>query len=224
MYERDFIKRMIQQVTQLAATVLARIFGLVEEKNYSEALLEVENAYLDFYRMEGRMLLSLSADALIEILGGGGPQPDAARLFVLAELLRLEGDIHRGEGNTAPAQKRYLPALDLFLETALRTGITEREEKEPLVDYLARRLPANELPAALQLNLMLYYEFDRQYGRAEDWLLKIIDQGGVADELIQAGIGFYRRLLAKTDRELEAGEIFRDEVEEGLAELRGMKA
>ena len=55
---------------------------------------------------------------------------------------------------------------------------------------------------------------------AEDELLELVDRRATSPEIVLEGIAFYERLLQKKDAELEAGEIYRDEIQDGLKELR----
>ncbi len=60
-----------------------------------------------------------------------------------------------------------------------------------------------------------------RYADAEDALFEAIDAAPDDSGPIDSGILFYQRLLAKDDAELEAGDLPRDEVKTGLAELLG---
>ena len=56
-------------------------------------------------QVSDNMLKMLSAEAAIEALTGDQAQPDAARLLVLAELLKIEGD---GVDQLDPGKRRFL--------------------------------------------------------------------------------------------------------------------
>ena len=72
----------------------------------------------------------------------------------------------------------------------------------------------------IQKRLILHYEREGAYADAEDMLFELIDAGH--PELIPQGIELYERMLAKPDDELERGKLPRDEVEDGLAQLRAL--
>ena len=55
------------------------------------------------------------------------------------------------------------------------------------------------------------------------WTLEAFQTDHEDRNIIQQGIAFYQRLQVKSDADLEAGELSRDEVKEGLAELRRKK-
>lgn len=223
MYEKDYLKRVIRQATNLVGTKIAEILGLIEKKEYVDAIEQLNGAFMTFYGMDTAMLKLLSADAVVDMLTGENEKPDAARLLVLAELLKMEGDAYLGKENTTDASRSFLAALDLYLVIAEKTGITESRPGEQHVDLLAAYLKKDGLSVSIRLRLIDYYQSDCQYGKAEDQLHGIIDLGAVSDEILRAGIMFYESLLKLEDAELEQGEIFREEVLEGLEELREYK-
>jgi len=57
-----------------------------------------------------------------------------------------------------------------------------------------------------------------KYARSEDRLFELAKRR--PEEGLQVGIPFYERLLKKTDQELERGNLPRNEVKEGLEELK----
>jgi hypothetical protein len=68
--------------------------------------------------------------------------------------------------------------------------------------------------------LMLYYEHAGEFAKAEDELFAMLDAEPDNDTLKGFGITFYQRLLAQSDAALEAANLPRAEVEEGLKELQ----
>ena len=223
MYEKDYLKRIIQQAAHLAGTKIAQILGLIEEKEYLNAIEQLDGAFMSFYGMDSSMLKILSADTVIDTLTSENEEPDPARLLVLAELLKLEGDAYLGEDNPAEASRSFHASLDLYLSVAERTGITENRLENSHVAELATFLKKSSFPNALQLRLMKYYQSDLQYGKAEDELHEMLDQDDVSEEVIREGKSFYEDLLKLGDEELEKGEIYRAELLEGLEEIRGIE-
>ena len=66
--------------------------------------------------------------------------------------------------------------------------------------------------------MMAYYEQQGAYAAAEDVLFDMLEDDD-SDAARATGREFYSRMLSLTDDELEAGELPRDEVTEGLARL-----
>jgi len=62
-----------------------------------------------------------------------------------------------------------------------------------------------------------YYERMGRYDRAEDVLYEILE---VKPEFSNEGVQFYERLLKRSDEELVKGNLPRDEVLEGMQEMK----
>ena len=65
---------------------------------------------------------------------------------------------------------------------------------------------------------MATYEELGRYARAEDCLFELIDRDWAPAR--DLGERFYHRLMARTDAQLEDGDLSREEVDDGLVELR----
>jgi hypothetical protein len=66
--------------------------------------------------------------------------------------------------------------------------------------------------------LFRYYESAGKYSKAEDVLFEALEDSGGAD-WVAAGQAFYERLAGKSDAELAAGNLPREELEESREEL-----
>jgi hypothetical protein len=75
------------------------------------------------------------------------------------------------------------------------------------------------LPLETQARLMQHYERTGQYAKAEDQLFAMLEVAPAHPGLKELGIGFYKRLQGKSDRELSDGGLPREEVDAGLVEL-----
>ena len=93
-------------------------------------------------------------------------------------------------------------------------------EYAPSVEDITTGLDAYVLPAPTSLALLRYYERAGAYGRAEDALFEALEAEPGNADAIEAGLAFYKRLRQQTDAALVAGNLPRDEVKAGLAELR----
>jgi len=59
-----------------------------------------------------------------------------------------------------------------------------------------------------------------KYSQAEDALFEMIEAEDAGEGIVEQGIAFYTRLQQKSDAELLAGNLPREEVAEGLAHLK----
>ncbi|MFW5966911.1 MAG: DUF6483 family protein [Persicimonas sp.] len=70
-----------------------------------------------------------------------------------------------------------------------------------------------------QINLISYNEKLGRFADAEDALWKGLDVSGNHPDVLKRGLAFYEHLRKQADGRLEKGDLPRDEVEEGLADL-----
>lgn len=83
-------------------------------------------------------------------------------------------------------------------------------------------MSVDALPPNVKDQLWRYAEQTGQFAKAEDWLFALLADAPGNDDLIRRGIAVYQRLCERSDAELQAGQLPREEVLAGLAELQGM--
>ena len=115
---------------------------------------------------------------------------------------------------------RCLRALQFMLWVLERHERSDIPGYAPDVDELAAELRDYVLPDRTYASLIGYFERTSALARAEDTVFDWIDEDPDSTKALEAGIAFYERLQAKTDSELESGDLPRDEVDSGMAELR----
>ncbi len=71
-----------------------------------------------------------------------------------------------------------------------------------------------------QINLISYNEKLGEFADAEDCLWKAIEVAGNEPQILRRGLVFYETLRKQTDARLEAGNLPRDEVDEGYEEIK----
>lgn len=94
------------------------------------------------------------------------------------------------------------------------------------VDKLLEKIVIEEdLSDVQRYRLFKYYWVIGQYASAEDLIYFMVKNSNSAakETYIKEGINFYKDLLLKSDNELTIGNLPRDEVNEGLAELLKLK-
>src|SRR5260370_40587821 len=87
------------------------------------------------------------------------------------------------------------------------------------VDELVAKLRGLALSKATLHNLFHFFRASGHYAHAEDILFTLIELDTEDKTVNDDGIGFYEMLRGKSDAELVAGNLPRDEVESGLQEL-----
>jgi tetratricopeptide (TPR) repeat protein len=214
-YREDFIKRLIRQFVQLIHQVL----GLVEENKHSPAMRLIVEAYQELIGLEPSLVHSLDAQALIGMTGLGD-EPDVDKVLVMAELLKVEGDIYAAKDDETASYERYLKALDLRLHIHEAARKLDYLDQFSTVFDIAQALGDYVLPEETQVALFTHYEKGGQYAAAEEALFDLIEESNNPGNWIEAGLAFCERLLTKSDEELAAGELERGDVDEMENELR----
>ncbi len=212
MIREDYFMRMVEVLTR----AIARIIALKDAGSIDGALEEMRTTARTLLGIELGVIDSLGGDDTMALLSPGG-HFDAAKCYAIGMLLDEEAGLLEKRDGEAATVRRSMKALRLLTEGLLDAGKPLTPGHLDAIDRLLRRVEAYELPAGLPEKALRCFELGGRFDRAEDLLYDVID----ADERgIEAGIGFYERLLKKTDPELERGNLPRSEIEEGLAVLR----
>ena len=213
MLEKDYIMRMIQQLS----IVLAKIIFNKEIKNYEQALLEIDKSLNSLLGLNRIKIAEMTENELFDYLDKIGGE-NAEKYFVLAELLREEGEIcelnNRGDFLTS---LYYEKAFTFYIQAFCYNDTCPGENLLKL-KFVAEKLLADELyEEKISSKWFLYYERIGQNNNAEDVLFHLLDDGFL--ELKSKGREFYNRLLQKADKELESGGLSRQEIRESLVGL-----
>jgi hypothetical protein len=214
MINKDYILRIAEQTGRSLAIIL----GLRKYNQHEEALIYIDDTLLRTVGLTSRFINSLSDEMLVTTISPIGVLNIEACLWIAA-LLKAEGDIYEEDlGKSNESYYRYQKSLYLFLTAVLQEHIPTDTDLYKDIEQLLQKLDDYELPPALKSKLFAYYELSGQYARAEDTLFDLLETGNNR-ELIASGRAFYTRLLAKSDADLQAGNLAREEVDEGLAQL-----
>jgi Family of unknown function (DUF6483) len=220
MIRRDYILRMIEECIQ----ALAQIRSLRHNQRWEEARQAVDAQCEKLAAAGARNLARLSETELLARLAQDQPTHIVrARLFVLISLLQEAGEIAAGESRIADAREIGLKALHLLLEVSAQNDAGEHPAFVPRVEALVHSLAGAPLPVRTQIMLMQHYEGTGQLAKAEDTLYSILDATSNDPASLEFGAAFYERILRQNDAMLMAGNLPRDEAEEGLRELNGRK-
>jgi len=209
---RDYFLRMIQQL----AEVLARVLKLSEVKRFDEALEEIQLSSKQLLGMDLRLLTTLSDSEFIRLLSVGD-RFDVEKCVVVAELLRLAGEVKSVEGDEAEQYHCTVTSLSLFLELLLRESETLPKEYFDKIELLIGDVSVYDLTGELQQKLFRYYEAVGRYDAAENILFDLVEHDRT---FVAEGVRFYERLRAKRDEELEQGNLPRDEIEASMKDLK----
>ncbi len=192
-YEDDWLHRQIRQIAQ----VVARLVAMRDAGQVDEAHAEADLAARVLIGLDLHVVTTMPLDGLLQLLG---TPADPERVWALARLVDVDASLHEADRGV-----RQLRALELYAEAG-----DPRDEGLALADALAGT------PAARKACFRVHRN-GKRWSAAEDDLFDLVDAR--KPDAREQGIAFYGWLLAQTDDVLVAGDLPRDEVEQGLAEL-----
>lgn len=216
MIERDYIMRMIAQLT----AVILKLTGFKTAKEFPRGLSELEKACKSLLGVDGSIIELFSEEQLLEMFGRE-KEIAPARWFVVGVLLKERAEFLRLMGNEESAASHDARGLRMLLESYSAPDSTPEPEQAALIDALQERLVVSALPRRTLGLLAEYDERVGRYAKAEDIHRDLVD---LYPDHASAALGFYRRILARSDDELSAGNLPRSEVLEGIAQLGGSPA
>jgi hypothetical protein len=214
MIEKDYIMRLIQQLVAF----LSKILFNKSIKQYEQAFVHVDEALQQLLGLTLDEALTLPMAELEQRLQGDEKEY-AEKCFVLAELLREDGEIAElSKRQVFMILQSFERALSLYLTAAgadERFNDTSHQQK---IRHLANRLLAD--PSFDADASMVFFDFhfwNGNYARAENILFRLLQDGHT--EMVEKGRIFYAGLAEKSEKDLVAGGLSHEEVAEGLREL-----
>jgi hypothetical protein len=123
--------------------------------------------------------------------------------------------------NARAAQGCQQLSVLLFNEERFDDALAWGRKAEALSEAAYQAIGEQALPIYVtsQINLISYYEKASQFADAEDCLFKALEVVGNNPQLLARGKAFYEQCRKQADNRLEAGNLPREEVEEGYAEI-----
>lgn len=141
MSQRDYILRIVEEF----GSVLAQILYSKQIKDYAAAHKLIDEQSRQIFGMGIGFMSSVAEETLLSMLTSFDVL-DTEKCWLLALLLKAEGDIYEEQGNTSESYYAYIRSLDLFLEVlSLETASRERGSVSE-VDELLSHLSDYELP------------------------------------------------------------------------------
>ena len=219
MSQRDYILRIAEEVGRALAQVLYNR----QIKDYAAAHKLIDEQCKQVFGMGIGFMSSVPEETVLSMLTSFDTL-DTEKCWLLAILLKAEGDIYQDQENASESYYSYIRALNLTLEVLLLDTTNSNKNVVPELDDLLSRLSDYDLPSSTKLLLFQYFDHTNQYARAEDLLFEMLEEGDLEGEIFARGISFYQRLARKSNAELRAGNFSREEVDEGLAQLEKLQS
>jgi hypothetical protein len=217
MIREDYVLGWIKRFVRL----LAEIAGLVKADQHRAAAQRIDLALRELLGLGADSLQSLSeGEIMARLTLGEATQLVREKCLILATLLDHLGTVLAGQDRHSEARECLLKALHILLGIMLQPDNPALPEYAPRVETLCEKLANTDLPSRTYAALMLYHEQIGLFAKAEDDLFALREAAPTDADVVEMGVAFYQRLLARDDAALDAGNLPRAEIEAGLAELR----
>jgi hypothetical protein len=217
MIRRDYILRMIEQLTQ----VLTRTRQQIAARQFGDAREELDKVFIELTGADTDTVSELSETELLAKLTLDAPTLIfREKTLIMTALLQEAGQLHIAEGREESGHACWLKSLNLLLTLKLQDADFEFPAFVPKIDLLRDQLRDVTLPLQTLAGLWRHYENIGAYARAEDSLALLLEAEPDNAALRTEAKTFYQRLLRQSDSALESGNLPRAEVQSGLAELR----
>jgi hypothetical protein len=222
MIRRDYILRLVSEMTQ----VLLRVVSLRYRQEHEQALKELDEALGrvgDVPELSGGPP-EAELDAWVVLCQKQDQEVTAGLMLAVARLWRERGELQSLRNQDEATKRCRILALGLLLEAVLSQHAIVSGELLDEIEDLCRQTAGVGQPGTVLRRLMLYFEARGQFARGEDALFEWLEVAKDKTEAISAGKGFYERLLALPDGDLERGNLPRTEVESARQELLRLPA
>lgn len=191
--------------------MVAKVMTLKQDKKTTEALWEVDELLMRHFRINSRLLNSLSVEDIIDMFRLGGVL-ESDKLQGVARLLKEEGGIYAAKGDQDQALFRAMRSLHLFLYADLHGADRELLNMTGDINELLEEVEPYRLPAKTERLLMAYQESMGHYTKAENSLYRLWEQG---EDVAAEGRELYGRLLLLSPELLAQGGLPLEEVQQG---------
>ena len=214
MPQSDYILRIAEQVGR----ALAQILYQEQRQDYQGALDFINEQYKQTLGMGAGFIHSAPEETLLAMLTSLG-ELNAEKCWLLATLLKAEGEIYQLQENENDSYYSFLKALNLYLEVLSVDNSFDHIDQVAEIEGLTHKLADYDLPQHTQEMLFRYFERTGRFSQAEDTLDEMLAEHPGNHGIVVKGIAFYHRLQQKSDSMLRSGNLSRDAVEDGLSRL-----
>jgi hypothetical protein len=202
-------------IAQLSTFVMG-IKRMREQKQWEEVHEQIGDGIGRFVGLNASLVHAISEDDLIQLLSTRGGV-DLDRWWALAELLREEGLALEEQGDTAGAERAFAKSLRLYLEVLHEAEEVPSYLNVTDLEAVITRMLDRDLSRSTRLALIEYLVDTGRYDQAENVALWALD--GPDARALDDARTFYESLRAKSEAELEAGGLSREEIALGLDAL-----
>ncbi|MHC6180655.1 DUF6483 family protein [Clostridium sp. JNZ X4-2] len=216
MLKRTITAELIKKFNEL----LIKILDGKKNKNYREALDLIDTAFKDMFRLSLKFFNSLSVNSLMEMVKINGTI-NTDKCIIMAKLLEEEGNILESQNKLNDSFYIHQKSLHLFLNAYLSERVDcELEVHFSDIDSIISKICQYKLSYELENQIVAYYTKSCKYDKAEDIIYELLQENAYSSQSIKYSIEFYNNLLLKSDSELCAGNLPREEIIDSLSSLK----
>jgi hypothetical protein len=215
MLRQDYIIRQIEQLVRF----VARLLRLLKQQSAQQAGDEIDLGLRNLSGLSLELIKTLSLRGLLDMMRSGD-KTDVFRSLAVAELLNIHAEVCQRRGADRAALTARVKALTLYMEALISFRHPALAEPEIRAQELIGLLSEVELPRDTAIRICRYYLAIGRFADAEDLLFEMIETGTGGSATVTEGVAMLEGLLERSDSELEAGNLPRDEVEEALQQLK----
>ncbi len=217
MYKKDYLMRLVEQLT----AVIANVVKLGQDEAFQDALETTDGALRQLTGLGTGAWLGMETEDILANLSMRDDLGGTETAVFMVGIFYQEGEIRALQEDEDGADYRFLKALQLQLAILNTHPDMPMPDVVPSVSAMQARLAENDvmLPSDTNRALLTYYETIGDFSDAEDVLYEWLDAEPGSSEVVEAGIAFYESLMLRPDEDLIEGGLPRDEVETGLEDL-----
>ncbi len=221
---------MVRVLKPFFIAVLSQLLQLKKQKRYDEAALVINTSAEKILGLKPDLILRMPYEHLMAMLRDD-TLDGMVKCLVLAELLKESAELYQAQDKLHDSALCTLKSFNVFFEIlyvkdsgVLQSFFTPDEFKQRLTEMsqVVDQLTQLDLSDETSFKLIGYYEQTGAFSKAEDLLFEVLETTDDDEAAVERGIAFFKRLRLKSDEALIAGNLPRDEVEEGLEELLEM--
>ena len=153
MPQSDYILRLAEQVGRALAQVLYH----QERQDYQGALTFIDEQYKQMLGMGAGFIHTAPEETLLAFLTSVG-ELDTEKCWLLATLLKAEGEIHQLQENENDSYYCFLKAMNLYLEVLSTDTSYDHIDPVAEIEGLIHKLADYDLPQHTQEMLLRYFE------------------------------------------------------------------
>ncbi|MCI1944282.1 DUF6483 family protein [Clostridium luticellarii] len=218
MLKRTITAELIKKFNEL----LIKILDNKKSKNYEEALNLIDAAFKDMFRLSLKFFNSLSVENLMDMVKDKGTI-NTDKCIIMAKLLEEEGTILEIQNELDYSFYINQKSLHLFLNAYLNSGREDDCELSSYftdIDSIIGKVCQYKLSYELQNQIIAYHIKSCRYDKAENIVYELLEESNYSTDMINYSIKFYNNLLLKSNSELSAGNLPREEILDSLSSLK----